>query len=212
MGLRRTWIVALPAVALAITGCGGGGGSDSSESTATGAATAGGAATATSAEETSGALTKAELIEQGEAICAKANSAVGSVNPDSPDATARVAGLYGDMLTSLESLGRPQEAEAAYGEYLKTSGELATALNELKLASEGDSSNLKAEEKKAEGALNAFLLNAGKYGFKECSQGPGAPSESTAPGAEGGEGESPGVESGGVESEVPIELVPEEAG
>jgi hypothetical protein len=159
MGLRRGWIIAVPVVALAIVGCGSSGGSGSSESTS---ATTEGAATA---------LTKAELIEQGDAICAKVNTAVDGVNPESPSATAQVAGLYGGMVKSLKDLGNPQETEGEYGEYLRTSNELAIALNELKLAAESESSGLETAEKTAEGALSAFRLHAGAYGFKECSRG-----------------------------------------
>ncbi len=68
MRLKRTWIVALPIVVLTIAGCGSGG-SDSSESAATGG------------DGTTNALTPAELIEQGDAICAKTNAAVGAIAP-----------------------------------------------------------------------------------------------------------------------------------
>lgn len=177
----------MPLAVLAIAGCGGGGGggADSSESTA--AATDGSAS----------ALTKAELIEQGDAICAKVNATVATVNPESQGATARVAGLYGGMVKSLKDLGNPQETEGDYGEYLRARGELATAVNGLKLSVEHESPKVAAAEKGAEGALSGFQLHAGEYGFKECSQGPSAPSES-----------APGAESEPAEAESPIELVP----
>lgn len=158
----RTWIVTLSVVALAIAGCGGGREGDSGESTAAGG------------EETTGALTKAELIEQGDAICAKANAAVGALETESPDATARIAALYSDMVKSLKDLGNPQETEGIYGEYLRTLGELETTENALKLAVKHGSSGLEAAEKGAEGTLTSFQLYAGEYGFKECSQGPSA--------------------------------------
>ena len=65
--------LALPLAALAIAGCGGGGGGDSTASTA-----------AAGDRETT-ALTKAELIAQGDAICAEVNAAVGTVGASSAE-------------------------------------------------------------------------------------------------------------------------------
>jgi len=158
MSLFRTWIVALPVVALAIVGCGGGGESDPSESAAAGS------------EETS-ALTKEELIEQSDAICAKVSAAIGAIEPGSPGATAHVADLYTGMVKSLQDLGNPQETEAIYGEYLRTLGELGTAENALKRRVERGSSGLEAAELGADGALDAFHIHAIEYGFKECGKG-----------------------------------------
>jgi hypothetical protein len=162
MSLRRTWIVALPVVVLAIAGCGGGGGSSSSESTAAGA------------EEAAGVPSKAELIEQGDAICAEVNAKVGAIEPESPGAIVRLAGPYSKMAKSLKNLDNPTETEGAYGEYLRALSQLAIAENALKLAVERGSPERATVEKGAEGALSDFQLHAGEYGFKDCSEGPSA--------------------------------------
>lgn len=162
MSLRRVSIVVLSVVALAIAGCGGGGGSDTSESPGV--------------REGIDALTKAELIEQGDAICAKVNAAITAIESESPSpsATARIAGLYSGMAESLKGLGNPQETEGAYGEYLRARGELKMTEDALKLAAERGSSKLEGAEEGAEYELDDFQEQAGVYGFKECSRSPSA--------------------------------------
>jgi hypothetical protein len=163
MHLRRGWIVVLAVAMLTIAGCGGGGGGDSSESTDAGG------------EAASGALTKAGLIERGDAICAEVNAAVAAIDPESPGATARIAGIYSGMVKSLKSLGNPTETEGKYGEYLRTLDEVEAMEKGLKLTATTDSPELASMKKGAAGALGDFQFASGEYGFKECSQGPGAP-------------------------------------
>ncbi len=192
MSPRRTWIFALPVAALLIAGCGGGGGDDSSESTAT----------TTAATPT--ALTRAELTEQGDAICAEVNAAVGSTGSSASEngsPAAQVADLYSGMVASLNNLGTPQETEG-YAEFSSTAEELAKAEDELKLASErGDTAGLEAAESNASSALTSFQNAASEYGFKDCSEGPSAPATS-GPSAESGEVEAGGEEAEAVEPEV----------
>ena len=69
MGTPRRLLVILPLAALAIAGCGGG----SSDSTTTPVETT----------EATTALSKEELIAQGDAICAEVNAAVGTVGSTS---------------------------------------------------------------------------------------------------------------------------------
>jgi hypothetical protein len=203
MSTRRTWIFALPVAALLVAGCGGGGGSDSSESTAT-----------TTATPT--ALSKAELLEQGDAICAEVNAAVGSAGSSTTEngsPAAQVADLYSGMVASLNNLGTPQETEG-YAEFSGAAEELAKAEDEVKLASErGDTAGLEAAESNASSALTAFQNAASEYGFKACSEGPSAPATS-GPSAESGEAEAGGeeaeaIEPEAVEPEVEAEPAPE---
>lgn len=203
MSPRRRWILALPVVALLIAGCGGGGGSDSSESTAT-----------TTAVPT--ALSKAELVEQGDAICAEVNAAVGSAGSSTSEngsPAAQVADLYSGMVASLNNLGTPQETEG-YAEFSSAAEELAKAEDEVKLASErGDTAGLEAAESSASSALTSFQNAASEYGFKDCSEGPSAPA-TAGPGSESGEAEVGGeeaeaVEPEAVEPEVEAEPAPE---
>ena len=63
--------------ALALAGCGGGGGGDTT------------AAAPATAEETTPALTKEELITQGDAICAEVNAAVGTVVASEAESSTR---------------------------------------------------------------------------------------------------------------------------
>jgi len=203
MSLRRIWIVALPVAALLIAGCGGGGDDESTESTAT-----------TTAAPT--ALSKAELIEQGDAICGEVNAAVGSAGSgeEGSGATAQVADLYSGMIASLNNLGTPQETEG-YAEFSEAAEELATAEGEVKLAAEReDAATLEAAESRASSALTTFQNAASEYGFKDCSEGSSAPT-ATAPNGEPGEAEAgteepEAVAPETVEPEVEPEPVPEE--
>lgn len=182
----------MPVVALLIVGCGGGGSSDSSESTAT---------TTASAPRS---LSKAELIEQGDAICAEVNAAVGSVGSSSTENSSpatQAASLYSGMVASLNNLGTPQETDG-YAEFSSTAEELAKAEDEVKLASErGDTAGLEAAEANASSALTSFQNAASEYGFKDCSEGPSAPATS-GPSSEAGEAETGGAEPEAVEPEV----------
>lgn len=172
-------VVGLVVAALAV-GCGGG--SDSTESTPT--------ATATTA-----ALTKAQLIEQGDAICAEVNVAVGSAEGSAESTTAspaaQAAGLYSGMVASLKNLGTPQESEG-YAEFIAAAEALATAEDEVKLASErGDAAGLEAAESNASSALASFQAAADEYGFEKCGEGPTPLSGGTTGEAESGGAEAP---------------------
>jgi hypothetical protein len=193
----------LPIAALAIAGCGGGG----DDSTASAPATTEAAPTA---------LTKAELIEQGDAICAEVNAAVGTVGSSSAETgspAAQVADLYSGMIASLRNLGTPTEADG-YAEFNAAAEELSTAEGEIKLASErGDTPGLETAESNASAALSSFQEVAGEYGFEDCGEGPSAPAASAAPEsaeAEAGE-EAESVEPEVVEPEAEAEPAPEVA-
>jgi hypothetical protein len=190
--------------ALLVAGCGGGGSSDSSESTATTVAAP-------------KALSKAELIEQGDAICAEVNAAVGSVGSSTTENSSpagQAADLYSGMVASLNNLGTPQETDG-YAEFSSAAEELAKAEDEVKLASErGDTAGLEAAESSASEALTSFQNAASEYGFTDCSEGPSAPATS-GPSSESAEvetGEEPeAVEPEAVEPEVEAEAAPEAA-
>jgi hypothetical protein len=205
MSPRRAWILALPVAALLIAGCGGGGSSDSSESTA-------------STVAAPKALSKAELIEQGDAICAEVNAAVGSVGSSSSENSSpasQAAQLYSGMVASLNNLGTPQETDG-YAEFSGAAEELAKTEDEVKLASErGDTAGLEAAETSASEALTSFQNAASEYGFKDCGEGPSAPATS-GPSSESAEAELGGeeaeaVEPEAVEPEVEAEAAPEVA-
>jgi hypothetical protein len=191
--------------ALALAGCGGGGG-DTTDTTAA------------KPPEEAPALSKTELIGQGDAICAEVNSAVGSVGTsaaDSSTASEQVATLYSNMITSLEDLGAPKEKSAEYDEFAAAASELAKATGEVKLAAEReDQVALGEAEGRASAALEAFQSAAAAYGFQECGEGPSAPSGPTSgePGEEGGVEVSPEELEENVPEEVPEEVAPETGG
>jgi hypothetical protein len=193
----KLFTIALSLAALAVlllAGCGGGG-----EETETTAATT---------EETP-ALTKAELISQGDAICGEVNAAVGAVGTSGdavPEQITRVSDLYVGMVESIKALGMPKETEG-YEEFIAAADDLAGIESEAKLATEReDTAALGEAATKAAPILEEFGSAAGEYGFQQCSEGPSAPTASA-----GGEEEA---EEGGVEvapEEEVEEAAPEEA-
>lgn len=198
MGFRdRIVATALALAALAVAGCGGG--DETTESTPT-------TTTATTA------LTKQELIAQGDAICAEVNAAVGGVGTGSGSeaggAAGQVANLYVGMVESLKRLGTPQEA-AGYAEFSSAADELSKAEGEVKLAAErGDAAALETAESNASAALASFQSEAQAYGFEACTEGPSA--VTPAAGEEGSEEPSGGVEEEAAPEEA--EAAPETGG
>jgi len=197
-----TVAVSLASLALfALAGCGGG--SDSTESTATAAAAP-------------PALTKEELISQGDAICGEVNAAIGALAASESEVQNQIvktSDLYIGMVESIKRLGAPAET-AGYAGFIEAAEELSAVEAEAKLASEReDTEALGAAATRAAPILEEFGSAAGEYGFKECSEGPSAPAPTGAGSGVGGEE----LEEGGVESapeleeEAPVEeVVPEE--
>jgi hypothetical protein len=208
---NKTILLLLAAlVALAIAGCGGGG--DETETTA-----------ATTTEEPE-KLTKAELIERGDDICAETNAAVGALDSEPeesavPETIEKTANLYTGMVERLQEPGTPEGDESAYMKFAEAAEELAKVEGEVKVASEQeDTAALGEAATEATPALEEFQTQAEIYGFEECSEGPGAVTPSGTAGTEAGEELEGGVEEeGGVEAESEFEeaapeeeIVPEE--
>jgi hypothetical protein len=191
-------IIALSVAALAVLALAGCGGGDSTDTT-------------TASTEEAPALTKAELISQGDAICGEVNAAVGAVGgsgAEVPEQITRVSDLYIGLVESLKRLGTPKETDG-YDEFIAAAEELAKVESEAKLATEReDTAALGEAATKATPVLEEFGSVAGEYGFEECSEGPSAPTAS----ATGGAPEE--AEEGGVEvapEEEIEEVAPEEA-
>ncbi len=185
-----TLALALLALVAILAGCGGGGGGETTESTAS------------TTVETPPKLSKAELISQGDAICAEVNAAVGSTESDEgiADEGTQIAGLYTGMVERLMKLGAPTETEG-YAEFSEAAEDLAKVEGEVKLASEReDTEALEAAGAEAVPALETFQSQAAIYGFEDCSEGPSVPTPGAGSGSEssGGSGE----EGGGVEPEA----------
>ncbi len=183
-------------VTIGIAGCGGGG----DDSTASTAATT----------ETAPALSKAELISQGDAICAEVNAAVGSVGSAGTEASAQaaqVSALYIVMVESIERLGTPDDP-SGYADFIAAAEELAKVEGEEKQAAEGE---VGTEEIDTGTALEEFQTAAAVYGFGDCSEAPSAPVPSGAGSAPAEETEEGGVEAAPEEIEEPeVEAAPEE--
>jgi hypothetical protein len=194
MRTTRRLLAVLPLLAIAVAGCGGGGGGESTAS-----------ATAEATEAT--ALSKAELITQGNAICAEVNAAVGSAGSTSAgNATVQVAGLYTGMVERLKELGPPREESAGYSEFISSAEALVQAEDNVKLAyerEEGEAMSTAAAEVST--ALSKFESAAEAFGLEKCAEAPSAPTPSGAGEAAGG-----GESSGGAEA-APEEAAPEEA-
>jgi hypothetical protein len=190
---HKTILLILGALlALAIAGCSGGGGGDTETSTPT-------------VEETT-ALTKDELIQQGDGVCAEVNAAVGALSGSETPETAvgesseKVANLYTGMVERLQDLGTPEGDEGDYAKFMEAAEELAKVEGELKLAAEReDVAALEEKGQEAAAALESFQSQAAIYGFEDCSAEPSAPAVDGGPTTAGGEEfES---EEGGVEPE-----------
>ena len=182
-------------VALLIAGCGGGGGDETETTTPT--------------VEEPAALTKDELIQQGDGICAEVNAAVGALSGSETaettagETTEKVANLYVGMIERLQDLGAPEGEEADYAKFMEAGEELAKVEGEAKLAAEReDVAAMEEKGQEAAAALESFQSEAAIYGFEDCSDEPGLPTPSAGgeatPGGEESEGE---LEEGGVEPE-----------
>jgi hypothetical protein len=196
---KKTILLLLAALAaLLVAGCGGGGGEESTETTAT--------------TEEPKKLSKAELIEQGDDICAEVNAAVGALSSEVetssiPETSEKTSNLYIGMVERLQELGTPEGAESSFSSFMESAEELAKVEGEVKLATEREDTEALGEaSSEATPALEEFETQAETYGFKQCGEGPhatlGGPGSST--GAEGSEsGEAEGLEEeGGVEPEA----------
>ena len=199
--LLKTALPLATLVVLVVAGCGGGGGDSTS--------------TAATAIETT-ALSKADLISQGDSICGEVNAAVGSAGSSETEASqqaAQVPDLYIGMVESIKRLGAPAEP-AGYSEFIAAAEELSKVEGEVKLAAEReDTVALDEATTKAEPALEEFQTEAAVYGFKDCSEGPHAPTPSASGAAPTEEAEEGGVEVAPeeIEEEAPVEeVVPEE--
>ena len=195
--MRRSPLFAavVPIAALVIAGCGGGG----DETTDT---------TAAAPVETTPTLTKADLLKQGDAICAEVNAAVGTLGESSTEGASRVAqeaDIYKGMVERLKGLGMPEEAEG-YEEFIGAADELAQAQSDAALAAaRGESEGLETAETEASTALSSFQSAASEYGFEDCSEAPSAPVPTSGAQAPSEEPESE-AETGGVEEAAPEEV------
>jgi hypothetical protein len=195
--LKTIFPILVLLAALLVAGCGGGGG-DETETTTT-----------PTVEETT-ALTKEELIEEGDGICAEVNAAVGALGAsESEEASAtgdseKIANLYLGMVERLQELGAPADDSGDYAKFMEAAEELGKVESELKLAAEReDLAGVEEKGGEATAALEGFQSQAAIYGFEDCSDEPGAPAVDGGPATSGGE------EFEGEEAEGGVEVEPE---
>lgn len=206
---HKTLLLLLSALtALVVAGCGGGG--DETETTTT------------PTVEEPAALSKDELIEQGDGICAEVNAGVGALTSSeseeagSPEQSEKVANLYLGMVERLQELGAPEESDSEFMKFSEATEQLAKVEGELKAAAaEEDLVAMEEAGQEASSALEEFQSQAAIYGFEDCSEEPGAlptpaGSGEAAPAGEEFEGEEGGVEPEYVEPAPEEEIVPEE--
>lgn len=201
---RLTLVFAPLALAALVAGCGGGGGDETT------------AAAPVETTETT-ALTKAELITQGDGICAEVNAAVGSAGSTSSEAgeqVVQVAGLYAGMVERLKALGPPSDESAGYSEFISSAEALSQAEENVKLAYEREEGEaLSTASTEVSSALSEFESSAEAFGFEKCAEAPTAPSPSgsgSEPATGGAEPEAGEVESEEAAPEE-VEAAPEEA-
>lgn len=191
-------------VVLGIAGCGGG---DDEETTA---------APTPPATEAPAALSKEELVAQGDGICAEVNAAVGTVaTTDSETASeaVQVADLYAGMVERLRGLGTPNDDTAGYDEFIAAAEQLGQAESDVQLAAErGEEEALSGAESDASAALASFQEAASTYGFTECAEGPSAPAPGAVTGGAAPEEPVEGIEEEEIAPEVEEEVAPEAGG
>ncbi|HET7573926.1 MAG TPA: hypothetical protein VFJ99_02310 [Solirubrobacterales bacterium] len=204
--MRRLGLIGgvLAVLIVLVAGCGGGGGDESNAS-----------APVEPSEPT--ALSKAELVVQGDAICAEVNAAVGAAGSTSSgegSEAVQVAGLYDGMVERLKELGPPKEEDAGYTEFVSAAEALVQAEDDVKLASEREETEaLEGASAEVSTALARFQSAAREFGFERCAEAPAPPTPSGTAGESGGEEEGTGGIEGGVEETAPeeAEAAPEEA-
>lgn len=121
-------------------------------------------------------LSKSELIEQGDAICAEQNAAIGALGlkaekAEVPDVVEESTDLFIEMIERLQSLGKPAEDDGGYSKFAQATEHFATVEAKVKLASEKEDFRALSEAAtEAAPTLEEFRTQAEMYGFKECSE------------------------------------------
>jgi hypothetical protein len=129
-------------------------------------------------------VTKADLLSEGDGICAEVNAAVGAVSAsavtDASSLASQRADLYDGMIDSLRALGTPSDDDGL-DQFFDAGDDLVSAERDAELAAQrGDDSGLAEAETEAGSALDSFQSAAEAYGFSECGQ----PPEAVTPGDE----------------------------
>lgn len=164
-GRRLTSAAAIGAlIAVGLAACGGGGSTTSTTSTKT-------------------ALTKSQLIAQGDAICKQASDQDTQLRESPPTTAEEVATLTQGVidiqerqLSQLRELNPPASLKSNLDDYLKALEKNITVLKQgLKAAKQNDITGYQqSQAKTAQGQVQRLEL-ARAVGFKECSRPAGIP-------------------------------------
>jgi hypothetical protein len=125
--------------------------------------------------ETTTALAKDEFIEEADAICSEANTAIGTFVASGEGFTAagEIAGLRADVAAEIEQLGPPDEDRATLDQFLAGLQAQVEAGEKIALANERSSDTAQFEAE-LDAAQAETLTAAEAYGFNECGQEPSA--------------------------------------
>jgi hypothetical protein len=123
-------------------------------------------------------LSRAELLAQGDEICASANDAFADLQREPPrtarqaaELTERLVEIAEDELDELEDLGRPAELADALDRYLAARAEGIELLREGQAAAEaGDSRRYSSVRAELVAGQPARRRLAREIGFRECSR------------------------------------------
>jgi peptidoglycan DL-endopeptidase CwlO len=162
MRRRLRLIALLLAVSLVLAACGGG--DDEGEEGAQ-----------NSAAPATADLSRAEAIEQGDAICAEVSAALAGVDSAATEISAELgqtADLYAGMVEQLKGL-RSAEDDPELGEVFAAGDALAQAAADAQLAADRGEDPSAAQADLDE-AKEDFEAAASAYGFDECGEGASA--------------------------------------
>lgn len=182
-------LVAIPAA------CGGGDDEKAPDTTA---------APSTTADETP-ALTREEIIAEGDAICAEVNAAVGGLESTETTPAGRLS-LRTDLYTGMvERLRGLSTEDPELTDVFSAGRDLIQASAEAEAAAEaGDTEATVAAETTVQAALEAFRRAASEYGFTECGGEPSISVDVSPGGGTDEPSESP-ADTGGTETPEPSE-------
>ena len=121
------------------------------------------------------ALSKAEFIDEADAICKEANAALANAAETSAGDPSTLVGEELDVvegeLDQIDTLGAPSQDQSTLNDFIDALEALVKNLDKQQLAVDRDDTTTLAELETDEASIRADLLTAAEdYGFKECGQ------------------------------------------
>jgi hypothetical protein len=130
---------------------------------------------------TTQALTKTDFITKADAICAEANSALGSLpSADAATIAGQEADITQNVVDQINALGAPSEDASTLQQYLDAENEVLDNYKKVQLAqARNDTTTLSTLNQAIDAAKARAEASATAYGFQECSKGATAPPPTT---------------------------------